>query len=63
MKDRYELDGYSAVPAALKDLCERRIRPFLDRGGLATRSLERLMSEAYLQGMKDAADAMVHKPA
>lgn len=40
----------------MRDLVWRRTVPFLDRFGM-TNSLEHLLAEAYLQGMKDAVQA------
>lgn len=54
----YRLCGESSYADAVVDLACRRVRPFLDRAGTQTRSLEHLMAEAYMQGIKDAADAM-----
>lgn len=60
----YAIVGQTVVPEELKILCERRVRPFLDRTGVSKRSVEHLMCEAYLQGLKDAVEAMEHrKPA
>ena len=43
------------------DLMERRVGPFMDKLGLQTRPLSHLMQEAYLQGIKDACDALALK--
>lgn len=56
--ERYKCVGSTKVSPELRQLCERRVRPFLDTMGTSTRSLEFLMCEAYLQGIKDAVDAM-----
>ena len=53
----YAIVGQTVVSEELKVFCQRRVRPFLDRTGVTTRSVEFLMCEAYLQGIKDAADA------
>lgn len=39
------------------DLVRRRTMPFLDNNGM-TRPLAALLAEAYMQGMRDASDAM-----
>lgn len=41
-----------------RDFLTRRVRPFLDHGSVQTRSLSHLMQEAYLQGLRDAAETM-----
>lgn len=56
MRPPYHITGETTVSDELKELCERRVRPFLNRAGIATRPVEFLMCEAYLQGLKDAAD-------
>jgi hypothetical protein len=56
--DAYRLHGESTYSEDITSLAYRRSRPFLDRAGLQTRSLEHLMAEAYMQGIKDAADAV-----
>lgn len=40
------------------DLVLSRVRPFLNPAGLQTRTLEGLMAEAYITGMKDAIETM-----
>lgn len=45
------------VSHEIADLADRRTRPFLDHSGL-DRPLSTLMQEAYLQGIKDAVQAM-----
>lgn len=45
------------------DLMRRRTMPFLDGVGLATRPLAQIVQEAYLQGIKDACDALEHRTA
>jgi hypothetical protein len=44
----------------MRSLVERRTRPFLDHVGME-RPIATLMQEAYLQGLRDAVDAMEHK--
>ena len=41
----------------IADLADRRTRPFIDHAGI-DRPLSTLMQEAYLQGIKDAVQAM-----
>ena len=54
---------YATRPGGLKltremqGLVWRRTAPFLDRIGM-TKSLEHLLAEAYMQGMKDARTAL-----
>ncbi len=43
------------------DLMRRRTMPFLDVIGLQTRPLADIVQEAYLQGIKDACDALEHR--
>lgn len=45
------------VPREVADLADRRTRPFIDHAGI-DRPLSTLMQEAYLQGIKDAVQAM-----
>ena len=59
MSDRYKLHGMTEWRGEVVDLAYRRIRPFLDQSGMQTRSLEHLMAEAYMQGIKDAVAAQV----
>ncbi len=54
----YQVVGRSKVSRDFDDLAERRTSPFLDRIGLDSRPISFLLKEAYLQGIKDAADAM-----
>lgn len=57
----YDRPAAAKKPATMTpeflDLIRRRTMPFLDRNGLS-RPLPFLLEEAYLQGMKDAAQAM-----
>ncbi len=62
MSDRYQSVGQTVYPEQLVDLAYRRIRPFLDTVGTQTRSLEHLMAEAYVQGIKDAVSATLEAP-
>jgi hypothetical protein len=45
------------VSREIADLADRRTRPFIDHSGI-DRPLSMLMQEAYLQGIKDAVQAM-----
>lgn len=44
----------------MRSLIERRTRPFLDNVGIE-RPIAALLQEAYLQGLRDAIDAMEAK--
>jgi len=58
MKDKYTARHCDMViPSDIDDLIHRRIKPFLDSVGM-NKSLEHLLAEAYLQGMKDAVQTM-----
>lgn len=46
------------ISPELRDLISRRTRPFLDHVGLHNRSISFLLEEAYLQGLRDAAQTM-----
>jgi hypothetical protein len=50
------------VPREVADLADRRTRPFIDHAGI-DRPLTVLMQEAYLQGIRDAVQAMEADPA
>lgn len=58
MTDQYKLHGMTEWRDEIVDLANRRVRPFLDQAGLQTRSVEHLMAEAYMQGIKDAVAAL-----
>lgn len=53
--------GRESVSAQERDLIRRRTVPFIERGGTRY-SLEHLMGEAYLQGMRDAVAVMKKEP-
>jgi hypothetical protein len=53
--------GRSKVSPEVDALAGRRTSAFLDRIGLDCRPISFLLKEAYLQGIKDAADA-ISKP-
>jgi hypothetical protein len=59
MSDHYKLHGMTEWRGEIVDLAYRRVRPLLDQPGLQTRSVEHLMAEAYMQGIKDAVAAQV----
>jgi hypothetical protein len=42
----------------MRELLRNRTMPFLNDSGVATRPLSFLLEEVYLQGMRDAAQAM-----
>lgn len=53
----YRLTGSTyRLPPSMRSLAESRVLPFLGYAGLQTRSLVTLMVEAYMAGMKDAAE-------
>lgn len=58
MSARYKLNGSTEYRDDVVDLARRRVAPFLDTMGVQTRSLERLLCEAYMQGIKDAVQTM-----
>lgn len=45
------------LPQQMLDLAQRRITPFLDNVGMS-KSIQHLLIEAYLQGLRDACDAL-----
>ena len=45
------------------DLMHRRTMPFLNGLALTTRPIAHIVQEAYLQGIKDACDALDHRAA
>ena len=55
--NQYRLHGMTEHRSEIVDLAYRRVRPFLDQSGMQTRTLEHLMAEAYMQGIKDAVSA------
>jgi len=46
------------MTAEMRDFLRRRTMPFLDANGLTTRPLNFVLEEVYLQGMRDAVQAM-----
>ncbi len=50
------------IPFEMRSLIERRTRPFLDSVGIE-RPIAWLLQEAYLQGLRDAVEAMDSKTA
>lgn len=48
----------STYPREAVKAIYRRILPLLDRVGTQTRTLEHLLAEAYVLGLKDAVDIM-----
>lgn len=63
MKIKYRLHEMTEYNGDIVDLAYRRVRPFLDSSGIQTRSLEHLMAEAYIQGIKDAVQTLEPEPA
>lgn len=57
--------SHEACPftAEMLDLIRRRTEPFLDNIGLQTTPLAHIVQEVYLQGLKDAIDALNHRDA
>ena len=47
--------------AEMLDLIHRRTMPFLNVLGLQTKPIAHIVQEAYLQGLKDACDALDHR--
>jgi hypothetical protein len=41
-----------------RDFLSRRTMPFLDRHALETRTLETILQEVYMQGMRDTLEAL-----
>lgn len=54
------VNGAMRLTAEQRDFLRRRTRPFLDSVGVE-RPLPFLLEEAYLQGMRDAAQTMQEK--
>jgi hypothetical protein len=49
------------MPREFADFALRRVMPFIDTISIQSRPLSLIMSEVYLQGIRDAVDAMEHK--
>lgn len=60
---QYALTGgtYALEPQQLK-LVLSRVRPFLNPQGLQTRTIEQLMLEAYMAGIKDTIQVIQENP-
>lgn len=58
MRIEYRITGRTEIPFEHEMLAIRRVRPFLNTEGLTQQSVERLMCEAYIQGLRDAAQAL-----
>jgi hypothetical protein len=58
---QYRIAGRHRVKQEFADLALRRVMPFMDATSIQTRPIVLIMSEVYLQGIKDALDAMEHK--
>lgn len=57
----YKITGQSTYPHDIEQMCRRRVRPLLDSVGTQTRTLEHLLAEAYVLGIKDAVDHLVEE--
>jgi hypothetical protein len=55
---QYRLTGTVEVPRKYADVISRRIRPLMHISALQTKTLERIMAEAYRLGVADAVDVM-----
>lgn len=55
---QYRIAGRHRITQEFADLALRRVMPFLDTSSIQTRPLSLVMSEVYLQGIRDAVDAM-----
>jgi len=55
--EKYRITGRSKVAPEYEALVISRVRPFLNAEGCAALSVERLLCEAYIQGLRDAIDA------
>ena len=58
---QYRIAGRSRMPREFADFALRRVMPFIDTISIQSRPLSLIMSEVYLQGIRDAVDAMEHK--
>lgn len=58
---QYRIVGKTKISRDFVDLARRRVMPFMDVASIQTRPLELIMSEVYLQGIRDAVDAMEAK--
>ena len=62
MSAPYRLTGKrDRIPFEHEALVISRVRPLLNASGLAAHSVEHLLCEAYIQGLRDASDAMEGK--
>lgn len=58
---QYRIAGRSPISREFADFALRRVMPFIDTISIQSRPLSLIMSEVYLQGIRDAVDAMEHK--
>ena len=58
---QYRIAGRTKMPQEFRDFAQRRVMPFIDSISIQTRPLVLIMSEVYLQGIRDAVDAMEAK--
>ena len=62
------VESYSKIwkrfsyPLLIADLAARRIRGLMHSSVLQTTTIEKLLQSAYLQGICDAAECVVHVP-
>jgi len=58
MKTKYKTAGVTRYPPEITEFLYRRVRALLDQAGLQSRTLEHILAEAYVQGIRDAVDVM-----
>ena len=58
---QYLIRDRQRVPREFADLALRRVMPFMDVTSIQTRSLSHILSEVYLQGIRDAYDTLESK--
>ncbi len=59
--DAYPVVGSHTISRELDDLARRRTQSFLDSIGLDSRPISFVLREAWLQGVKDAAEVLEAK--
>jgi hypothetical protein len=59
MRPGYKIAGRTPIPHEYALLAISRVRPFLNTEGLASLTIEQLLCEAYIQGLRDAATALL----
>lgn len=55
---QYLIANRKRVPREFADLALRRVMPFMDVTSIQTRPLALILSEVYLQGIRDAVDTL-----